>query len=101
MGFLKNEDFEKRMKELEEQGIILKTPRKFMKDFFNIDIKDGKQEENMDKLDIIEIKILADLVADELERIYKKGKNVHERQIEFDLRMLLHKLSVIEKTRKE
>lgn len=55
----------------------------------------------MDKLDIIEIKILADLVADELERIYKKGKNVHERQIEFDLRMLLHKLSVIEKTRKE
>ena len=55
----------------------------------------------MDKLDIIEIKILADLVADELERIYKKGKNVHERQREFDLRMLLHKLSVIEKTRKE
>lgn len=67
----------------------------------NTALKDGKQEENMDKLDIIEIKILADLVADELKRIYKKEKNVHERQIEFDLRMLLHKLSVIEKTRKE
>lgn len=67
----------------------------------NTALKDGRQEENMDKLDIIEIKILADLVADELERIYKKEKNAHERQIEFDLRMLLHKLSVIEKTRKE
>ncbi len=41
-------DFEKHTKELEEQGIILKIPREFMKDFFNIDIKDGKQEENMD-----------------------------------------------------
>ena len=33
MGFLTNEYIEKRMKELEEQGIILKTPREFMKDF--------------------------------------------------------------------
>ena len=40
----------------------------------NTALKDGRQEENMDKLDIIEIKILADLVADELERIYKKEK---------------------------
>ena len=51
MGFLTNEYIEKRMKELEEQGIILKTPREFMKDFFNIDIKDGKQEENMELKD--------------------------------------------------
>lgn len=33
------------MKELEEQGIILKTPRERIKDFFNIDIKDNEEKE--------------------------------------------------------
>lgn len=33
MEILTKEDIEKRMKELEKQGIILKTPRERMKDF--------------------------------------------------------------------
>lgn len=36
--------YENMTKRLEEQGIIMKTPREFMKDFYNIDIEDGKQE---------------------------------------------------------
>lgn len=55
----------------------------------------------MNKLDIIEVKILANLVVDELERMYKtKEKNNSEAQREFDLRMLLHKLEIIEKNEK-
>ncbi|WP_286154637.1 hypothetical protein [Thomasclavelia cocleata] len=56
----------------------------------------------MDKeLDIIEIKILGDLVGDELERMYKnRVKNNSEAQREFDLRTLLHKLRAIEGNRK-
>lgn len=51
--------------------------------------------------DIIEIKLLADLVAYELEKISEtKKRNNSEAQREFDLRALLHKLSALEESKK-
>lgn len=96
MEILTKEDIEKRMKELEKQGIILKTPRERMKDFFNIDIKDNeeKEVENMDNLDVVELRILQSLVDKELNEI-EKGEVKKHKQYEFDLMLLNHKIEAL------